>query len=273
MAALAGRTGTIVVIVVALLAGSCGQQPSDPVAGIGSTSSTGPVIEVIDNGAAPAGEDADGSAPAAPASSRPHTVVAQAVVPEVIVRSAPDAAAAPVTTLANPTASGSPLVFRAVDGGAAGAEWIDVHLPIEPNGSTGWVRRDEVELSSNPYRLEIDRASYSLRAYNLDELLVETRIAVGTGDTPTPVGDFYLLELLAPPDPTGPYGPYAFGLSGFSEVLTEFGGSDQAIIGIHGTNDPSSLGTDVSHGCVRLDNTVIEELARTLPLGTPVAIT
>ena len=211
----------------------------------------------------------DGSAPP----SRPHTVVAEAIVPEIVVRSAPDRNSPPVVSLAHPTATGSPLVFRAVDGGATGEEWIDVYLPIEPNGSTGWVRRDEVSLTNNPYRIEIDRASYSLQVYELDELLVDTTIAVGTGDTPTPVGEFYLLELLAPPDPTGPYGPYAFGLSGFSEVLTEFGGSDQAIIGIHGTNDPSSLGTDVSHGCIRLENDVIEELALTLPLGTPVRIT
>lgn len=275
MNARSGRAGLVVAaIVVTILTGSCAQQ-SDPVAGIGSTSSTGPLIEIID-------PEADSSAPAAGAdesavpvgpSSQSHTVVAEATVSEIVVRSAPDENAEPVTTLAHPTATGSPLVFRAADGGAVGQEWIDVYLPIEPNGSRGWVRRDEVALSSNPYRIEIDRATYSLRAYNLDELIVETTIAVGTGATPTPVGDFYLLELLAPPDPAGPYGPYAFGLSGFSEVLEEFGGADQAIIGIHGTNDPTSLGTDVSHGCVRLENDVIEQLAQTLPLGTPVLIT
>ncbi len=202
-----------------------------------------------------------------------YTIVAQATADEVVARAAGDANAEPVATLANPTASGAPLVFRAVDGGAASADWVEVHLPIQPNGSTGWVPRSEVSLSNNPYRVEIDRASYTLRVFDLEALLIETPIAVGTGETPTPVGDFYLLELLAPSDPTGAYGPYAFGLSGFSEVLSSFGGADEAIIGIHGTNDPSSLGTDVSHGCVRLENAVIEQLATTLPLGTPVAIT
>ena len=39
-----------------------------------------------------------------------------------------------------------------------------------------------------------------------------------------------------------------------------------------GTNDPGSIGTPVSHGCVRVNNDVITKLAA-LPLGTPVVIT
>ncbi|HZC98812.1 MAG TPA: L,D-transpeptidase [Actinomycetes bacterium] len=42
------------------------------------------------------------------------------------------------------------------------------------------------------------------------------------------------------------------------------------MIGIHGTNDPSGLGKDVSHGCIRMSNTGINKLARILPLGVPV---
>lgn len=203
-----------------------------------------------------------------------YTVVAQAVVPALTARTAPDDEAPAVAEFTHPTASGSPLVFRSIDSAnGASPEWIEVQLPIEPNGTTGWIRRSEVELFDNPYRIEIDRASYSLKVFDRNQLWLETVIAVGNGATPTPVGEFYLLELLAPPEPNGPYGPYAFGLSGFSEVLTDFGGSDVAIIGLHGTNDPSSLGTEVSHGCVRLENAVIEELATVLPLGTPVRIT
>ena len=101
---------------------------------------------------------------------------------------------------------------------------------------------------------------------------MSTTIAVGTGDTPTPFGEFYLAELLQPPNPNGSYGPYAFGLSGFSEVLDSFNGGD-GVVGIHGTNDPSALGTTVSHGCIRVANDVISDMATTVPLGTPVLIT
>ena len=54
-------------------------------------------------------------------------------------------------------------------------------------------------------------------------------------------------------------------------MLTEFAGGDGQI-GIHGTNDPASIGHDVSHGCIRVPNQVMEELNRILPLGTPVVV-
>lgn len=262
----------LVGVVAAALVGAACTTVSDPVASGQSTGAT-VTVEILPPEEATA-TDAASTPAAAPLPPRAsHTVVAQATVPDIVVRAGPGTDTEPVAALVNPIASGSPLVFRAVDGGTTSAEWIEVYLPVRPNGSTGWVQRAEVALSDNPYRVEIDRASHRLRVYELEELWLETTIAVGTGDTPTPVGDFYLMELLAPPDPDGPYGPYAFGLSGFSEVLSEFGGADDAIIGLHGTNDPSVLGTDVSFGCVRLENSVIESLARTLPLGTPVAIT
>ncbi|HVB07135.1 MAG TPA: L,D-transpeptidase [Acidimicrobiales bacterium] len=43
-------------------------------------------------------------------------------------------------------------------------------------------------------------------------------------------------------------------------------------MGLHGTNDPSSVGGNVSHGCLRVSNSTIVRLAGTLPLGTPVII-
>lgn len=201
------------------------------------------------------------------------SIVAQAKQPLVSVRQAPADDAALVAELAHPAASGAPLVFRVVDGGASTAGWLHVQLPIEPNGSTGWIRRETVSLSENPYRIRIDRASFSLEVFHEGRLWLSTMIAVGTGETPTPVGEFYLRELLEPSDPGGAYGPYAFGLSGFSEVLDSFGGNDQAIIGIHGTNDPSAIGTTVSSGCIRVENAIIEQMAAVVPLGTPVEVT
>lgn len=42
--------------------------------------------------------------------------------------------------------------------------------------------------------------------------------------------------------------------------------------GIHGTNQPSSIGRSVSHGCVRMRNEDIEKLYDMVPVGTPVFI-
>jgi lipoprotein-anchoring transpeptidase ErfK/SrfK len=90
---------------------------------------------------------------------------------------------------------------------------------------------------------------------------------------PTPGGVYYVKELLEPPEADDLYGPFAYGLSGFSDRpgAVDFKGGDGAL-GIHGTNDPSSIGQDVSHGCIRVPNDVIRRMAATLPMGTPVDI-
>jgi lipoprotein-anchoring transpeptidase ErfK/SrfK len=268
------RRVIVLLVALAVTAAAC-SRAADPVLVEGGGRSAEAPAAAVDSdlsGALSSGFSSAGSDEAS--GPPPFTVVAQAVADRVMARAQPGDSADVVAELANPTAVGGPLVFRAVDGSVDGnGEWIEVHLPVQPNGTTGWVRRADVTLSNNPYRIEIDRAGFGLRVYRQNVLWLETTVAIGTGDTPTPVGDFYLMELLAPPDPDGAYGPYAFGLSGFSEVLDSFGGADTAIIGLHGTNDPDSLGTNVSHGCIRIENAVIERLALNVPLGTPVAIT
>ncbi|MDQ1711673.1 MAG: hypothetical protein QOE45_1123 [Frankiaceae bacterium] len=172
-------------------------------------------------------------------------------------------------TLANPQPSGAPLTFLLKS--QPGGTWLEMFLPIRPNGSTGWVRATDVSVVGVPFRIDVLRAEHRLRLYENGKLKKDFAVAIGTNNTPTPGGTFYLKELLVPTNSGGFYGPYAYGLSGFSNVLTTFAGGD-AVIGIHGTNDPSKIGSDVSHGCIRMRNADITYLAKLLPLGTPVHI-
>ena len=96
-------------------------------------------------------------------------------------------------------------------------------------------------------------------------------VGIGHQATPTPTGSFYVTVKLRPPQISAVYGAWALGLSGYSDVLEQFGTGDGQIA-LHGTADPSDLGREVSSGCVRLDNEAITILARMLPLGTPVTI-
>ena len=66
------------------------------------------------------------------------------------------------------------------------------------------------------------------------------------------------------------YGPVAFGTSARSETLTDWPGG--GFVGIHGTDRPDLLPGRVSHGCIRMRNDDIVELARLMPVGTPVTI-
>ncbi len=153
------------------------------------------------------------------------------------------------------------------------SDWLEVYLPVRPNGSTGWLRRGDVELSEHRYRIELSLSKRRLVVFQADEIVMDEPVGVGTESTPTPGGVYYLKELLRPPDPEAFYGPYAYGLSGFSETEFDYNGG-VGVIGIHGTDDPASIGGDVSRGCIRLDNDdiirLVEEIG--LPLGTPVAI-
>jgi lipoprotein-anchoring transpeptidase ErfK/SrfK len=163
-----------------------------------------------------------------------------------------------------------PLVMLVRDK-APEAGWVEVFLPVRPNGSTGFVLASDVTLSTHDYHIEVQLSAYRLKAYDGDQVILDAPIAAASSNTPTPGGLYYTNMLLQPPDPNGPYGTYAYGLSGFSDTLQTFdGGPGQ--LGIHGTNDPSKMGQNVSHGCIRLRNQDIEKLAPILPLGVPVQI-
>lgn len=196
------------------------------------------------------------------------SIVAQAVVPTIAVYKKAGART-PKLSLSNPTENGGPRVFLVDKQRADG--WIRVYLPVRPNHSRGWVRGSDVELATTPYRIEISYSKHRLVVFKGGQRMLRKPVALGEKLTPTPGGKYYLTELYDVPDDSGPYGPFAFALSGFSEKLRQFRGGE-AIIGIHGTNRPDSLGRDVSHGCIRIANDSITLLAGAVPLGTPVRI-
>lgn len=223
-------------------------------------------------GAVPPARQERGSPPARgrPAVDAPPgaSVVAQARRRRVAVF-ATRGARRPRRVLRHPIAGGAPLVFLVAQ---EGPRRLRVHLPTRPNLSTGWIARRDVKLALTPYRLVVDLGAHRMTLLHRGRFARRVPIAVGRrAVTPTPTGRYYITELLRQPDPRGVYGPYAFGLSGHSTVLDEFAGGDGQI-GIHGTNQPETIGRDVSHGCIRVRNDVIRALARRLPLGTPVEI-
>jgi lipoprotein-anchoring transpeptidase ErfK/SrfK len=130
-----------------------------------------------------------------------------------------------------------------------------------------------VTLLVDPYRLKIDLTTHRLALLFRGRVVRRIPIGVGKALTPTPTGVYFVVELLKTPDSLGPYGPYAFGLSAYSTVLTHFGAGGNGEIGLHGTNEPQLVGKNVSHGCIRVSNQDVTRLAKFLPLGTPVEIT
>jgi hypothetical protein len=149
--------------------------------------------------------------------------------------------------------------------------WYRVRLPARPNGVEGYVRARDVRLVRIPTRITVDLSERKLVLYRMGKPVLGAPVAIGTPGTPTPTGRYYVNQRLIAPDPTGPWGPGAVGISAFSDVLQDWiqGGP----IAIHGTNDPSSIGHAASHGCIRLENGVLRRVFDMAYAGTPVIIT
>ncbi len=196
-------------------------------------------------------------------------VGAEAVVPAVTALVAPEEGAEAVATLQNPTWEGFPLTFVVLE---QQGEWSHVRLLMRPNNSTGWVRTAELRTYEVANRVVIERAARRLTVYrgDSDEVLFATDAGVGAGRTPTPLGEFWI-DIVNPLDGAGVYGWGQLSVSGFSEVHQTFGGGIGQIA-IHGTNNPSSVGDDVSNGCIRLRNDDIARVAELTSVGTPVTI-
>jgi lipoprotein-anchoring transpeptidase ErfK/SrfK len=149
--------------------------------------------------------------------------------------------------------------------------WARVILPWRPNGRTGWISlhgrrtvesRIWVEADISRRRVNLMQGTRKLRSFVA---------AVGAPTSPTPVGRFSVTDPIATGDPGGPFGWYAFGLSGHQPNLPPgWSGGDQ--LAIHGTNAPSSLGTAASAGCLRVSATALGILKGYLRPGTPVVI-
>jgi L,D-transpeptidase ErfK/SrfK len=119
---------------------------------------------------------------------------------------------------------------------------------------------EQMQSVTGEYRIQIDTERFVLYLYKSAQLVKTYSVAVGTAATPTPLGDWKIAQKEM--NPGGPFGTRWVRLS------IPFGG-----YGIHGTDNPYSIGKAVSHGCVRMFNKDVEELYEMVPIGTLVKIT
>lgn len=84
-------------------------------------------------------------------------------------------------------------------------------------------------------------------------------VAVGKPSTPTPTGVYKIITKVI--NPGGMLGSRWMGLD-----------IPDGPYGIHGTSDPSSIGREISNGCIRMYNQDAEELFNQVRIGTSVTI-
>lgn len=114
-----------------------------------------------------------------------------------------------------------------------------------------------IPLAPSPIEIIVNVGAKRLTVYRNGILFREYIVATGKPETPTPIGVFEVVNKEI--DPGGPYGTRWLGLSARG-------------YGIHGTNNPASIGTAASNGCIRMYNEDIEALFDITVVGTPVRI-
>ncbi len=165
------------------------------------------------------------------------------------------------------------LVARLLQG-AQGDEWVEVALPVRPNGASGWVRAENFNWSTVNHHILIDVSDRSVALYDGDSLVASTRAIVGKPATPTPTLKGFLVEKLPNHNEENAsivLGDWILMLSFFSEALNTFGGGLPRIA-LHGTHIPERVGEALSNGCIRIPNDIVETIAQRAPLGTVVNI-
>ncbi len=153
------------------------------------------------------------------------------------------------------------------------------------------------------YEILVDRAQYSVQLFGIKDdetrtLLFECRAGLGSVEYPTPKGTYYIVRIfddkplwIPPPDREWAWGQ--------SPSRTVYGGHmmplfskqirtkevsiletgevldaiappvkmvDSGAYRVHGTDSPWSVGSNQSHGCIRLLNSSVAQLADTLKL-------
>ncbi len=138
-------------------------------------------------------------------------------------------------------------------------------------------------------RICVNIPALTLTVYKNDRIIKQYKIAAGSPKTPTPAGQYKIVsketdptwypmpkpvkkiddkgveytemtvEEPVPPGPDNPLGKYWMGL-------------DRNDLGIHSTNNPSSIGYSVSHGCIRMNPAQVKEVFDLVQIGTIVDI-
>ena len=152
--------------------------------------------------------------------------------------------------------------------------WFRVRLVTRPDGSTTWVHAADVTITATPYRIVVDLAAEHLRLYRLGQEIMNAPAGIGTKQDPTPTGHYFVA--MFEQSPSAGYGPFILVTSAHSDAISDWEGSGDAVIGIHGPLGAAGLigtsGAALSHGCIRLP---VPDLARLrqVPVGTPITIT
>jgi lipoprotein-anchoring transpeptidase ErfK/SrfK len=236
-------------------------------AGCGAGSGSRPAVP----GTTAAATAAPASTPAvgpAPVRAQPGETLAARVVRRVALRAAPSSGARVLARVGPRTAFRSISVLAVV---RRRGTWLGVVHPALGNGHVGWVRQSAVVPLREQWSIVVDLSQRRATLRRLGRAFRSFAVAVGTPAHPTPTGRFGVTDRLSTGGSGSVYGCCALALSASQpHVAQDWPGGDR--IAIHGTDDPASVGTAASHGCLRATEPAMRLLIARVPLGAQVVI-
>ena len=158
---------------------------------------------------------------------------------------------------------------RVFDAMMAGASSVD--LPVK-------VKQPVLRTESFDTAIIISTSANILKLYGKGELRKTYGVATGTGGYPTPRGQFRVTAKRLNPTWYNPNSRWSVDMPAFipagpnNPLGTRALNLNASGIRIHGTPDDASIGTNASHGCIRMHMKEVEELFEKVNVGTPVLI-
>lgn len=158
---------------------------------------------------------------------------------------------------------------------------IPYELILQLNGMSDPTKiraNQKLKILRGPFHARVYKSDFRLDLYVQDTFVKSFRVGIG-GDNPTPLGEWIVRSrmrnptyfpsesakekrVIPPNDPANPLGGFWVGLEGTAgDTVGQVG------FGIHGTNEPASIGKAASLGCVRMINEEAEIVYRVLLEG------
>jgi hypothetical protein len=136
--------------------------------------------------------------------------------------------------------------------------------------STESASNDEAASDSPVRKIVVSIPDRKLALIQDGEVIRVYPVAVGALESPTPEGEFQIVNRLT--SPTYYHPGKVIGPGADNPLGTRWMGLNLKGFGIHGTNVPSSIGKAASHGCVRMAKKDLEELFELVQVGDLVMI-
>jgi hypothetical protein len=202
----------------------------------------------------------------APLRARPGEALALALARPTLLRATPGGRALAAAGRRTPFGSPTVLAIRRVRGA-----WAAVLWPALGNGRVGWVPLRDGRVLRETWSIDVVLHERRAVLRHRGRAAYRFAVAVGTAAYPTPTGRFAVTDRLRTGGPASPYGCCILALTARQpHVPQDWPGGDR--IAIHGTDEPATVGTAASHGCLRASAAAMRVLMARVPLGTPVRI-